>query len=586
MSGDLHSQGQTATAAPSATEPLADILVVDDDENNLVAIEAALGELGRRLVKCQSGKEALRQLLDQDYCLILLDVQMPGMDGFETAQLIRSRQRSRHVPIIFVTAYNRDDADILRGYELGAVDFLFKPIVPEVLRAKASVFVELQDRTEEVRKQGKKLAELERREHHRKLAEERQRWEAEVLREENRRKDEFLAMLAHELRNPLAPIVTGLELVKMAGVQEPLVKKAHASMERQVHHLTRLVDDLLDISRISQGKITLRQEPIDLQAVVRQAVDGMEPQARERQHTLEVEGPEGELTLVGDQVRLTQVVSNLLSNAIRYTDPGGRIRLEYGRDGSEAFLRVSDNGRGIAPEMIDRIFDLFVQERDGGRGLGLGLTLVQRLVELHGGRVLARSDGRGHGSTFEVRIPRPLTEIAQVRREKVEAAPSNGTGVPLRIAIVEDDPDIRETMSTMLGGWGHEVHVAEDGIAGVNLLKQTMPDVAIVDIGMPGLDGYGLAQRVREELGDRTPHLIAVTGFGSTKDKERARAAGFDAHIVKPARPEDLRAALRNKEVHGNGDDDRGEAAIGDEEEQAGDRPQRRKRRPRSQRRR
>jgi len=529
-----------------------DILVVDDDPGNLAAIEVALGELGRNLVKARSGEEALRHLLEQDFALILLDVNMPGMDGFETARVIRERPRSRHVPIIFVTAYNREDTDlILRGYSLGAVDFLFKPIVPEVLRAKAAVFVELQIRTAEVQRQAEMLREMERRELERRMVEERQAWEAQALREENQRKDEFLAVLAHELRNPLSPLVTGLELIKCYGIEHDGLDRVRESMERQVRHLIRLVDDLLDVSRISRGKITLRLEPVELGRVLHQALESAEPLLAERHHQLVVEQCDDELVLNGDQVRLTQVVANLIHNAARYTDPGGRIEVSCGRDAKHAVLRVADNGRGIAPQMIDRIFDIFVQEREGGGGLGLGLTLVHRLVQLHGGTVRAYSEGTGRGSEFVVRLPLlGERELAQV----VTTAPSQAEEVngdtrparPLRIVVIEDQDDVRDAMQALLEGWGHRVEAAADGRSGIDLILKSRPELALVDIGMPGLDGYAVARRVRAELGPQSPRLVAVTGFGREEDREKAKRAGFDTHLTKPAGPRELRRVLRS----------------------------------------
>ena len=530
----------------------ADILVVDDDPGNLAAIEVALGELGRRLVKASSGAEALRALLAQDFALILLDVNMPGMDGFETARAIRERPRSRHVPIIFVTAHTAEDIDILRGYSLGAVDFLFKPIVPDVLRAKAAVFVELQQRTAEVQRQAERLREMERRELERRLQEERQLWEAESLREESQRKDEFLAVLAHELRNPLSPLVTGLELIKCYAIEHAGLDRVRESMERQVRHLIRLVDDLLDVSRISRGKITLRLEPVELGVVLHQAVESAEPLLGERHHELSVETCPEHLMLLGDQVRLTQVVANLLHNAARYTDPGGRISVSCGRDGNFAVVRVADNGRGIAPQMLDRIFDIFVQEREGGGGLGLGLTLVHRLVQLHGGAVRAYSEGNGRGSEFLVRLP--LLEAQEAlptprREEEREEKEENGSarkGHVLRIAVVEDQEDVREALVALLEGWGHRVEAAGDGASAIELILASRPEVALIDIGLPGLDGYSVARRVRAELGPLAPRLVALTGFGRDEDRERARRAGFDSHLTKPAAPKELRRVLRS----------------------------------------
>ena len=541
--------GREAREAVQGTDP-SDILVVDDDEKNLTAMEVALGDLAGRLVKVRSGEEALRHLLERDYAVILLDVQMPDMDGFETARLIRSRERSRHVPIIFVTAYSQNDQDIRQGYELGAVDYLFKPIVPPVLRAKVQVFVELRERTAEVARQAELLRAMEREEATRRLDEERRKWEAETLRRQNqqleeadRRKDEFIAMLAHELRNPLSPLVTSLELMRMTEMEDELVVKARDAMDRQVRHLTRLVDDLLDVSRISQGKIELHREALDLGAVVEQALDTCRSAAEAQHHELEVHGSEEPVTLEADPVRLTQVVSNLLSNAVRYTDDGGRILVRWGTEGDQAFFRVKDTGRGIAPELLDRIFDMFVQERDGGKGLGLGLTLVKQLVEMHGGTVQALSNGRGKGSEFVVRLPRSAAQLEALAagEDAIDEADE-----PLRIALVDDDEDIRETVRSLLERWGHTVSVADTGPKGVDLVLALRPDVAILDVGLPGLDGYGIAQCIREKLGEERPRLVAMTGYGQEHDRARALDAGFDAHLTKPAQPSVLRRALRD----------------------------------------
>jgi signal transduction histidine kinase len=537
----------------------ANILVVDDDPGNLAAIEVALGSLGLRLVKARSGAEALRFLLEQDFALILLDVAMPGMDGFETAQIIRARERTRYVPIIFVTAFNRDDADILTGYSLGAVDFLFKPIVAEVLRAKASVFVELQQRNAEVRRQAEMLREMERRELERRLEEERQAWEAAALREESRRKDEFLAVLAHELRNPLSPMVTGLELIKCYDLKHDGVERVRASMERQVHHLIRLVDDLLDVSRISRGKITLRREPLDLGPVIAQAVESTGPVLEERKHELSVEHCPEPLPVMGDPVRLTQVVANLLNNAARYTERGGKLRLSCGVDGNDALIRVADNGRGIPSDMLERIFDMFVQEKEGGGGgLGLGLTLVKSLVELHGGKVRAFSDGPGRGAEFVVRLPLAAVDLAALSPAE-EDDEEDDAGGPLRVVVVEDQTDVREAMRALLAGWGHRVEEAPDGDTGIRRILDLRPDVALIDIAMPGIDGYAVARHIRARLGDASPRLVALTGFGRQEDRERALHAGFDFHLTKPAVPKDLRRALRSNTDGTASDADQGD---------------------------
>jgi signal transduction histidine kinase len=554
--------GETGQAAAAGGAPPPDILVVDDNPDNLVAIEVALGDLGRRLVKAASGRSALRHLLERDFALILLDVQMPGMDGFETARLVRSRRRSRHIPIVFITAYSRDDDDVQRAYALGAVDFLFKPIVPEVLRAKAQVFVELQQRTAEVKAQGDRLRELERRELERKLATERQRWEAEALREENRRKDEFLALLAHELRNPLAPMVTGLELVRRYDIEHSGLQRVWESMGRQVKHLVRLVDDLLDLSRISQGKIALQREVVDLATAARQALESVEPFVQKKGHDLQATFPEEPMPVTGDPVRLVQILSNLLHNAVRYTEPGGHLRLTLSRDDNDAVARVADDGRGISPEMLESIFEMFVQESEGS-GLGLGLTIVHRLVDLHGGRVRAYSRGRGKGSEFVVFLPlaaEPSDPDAADAATSEEAAAEEPEGPALRVAVVEDESDIREATADLLAAWGHQVETAADGNEGLRLILDSRPDVALVDIALPGLDGLSLARKIKNTLGQRSPRLVAISGFGRKQDRDQAAACGFDDYLVKPATPTDLSRALRSNQ------DDDGENDAAEEE--------------------
>jgi two-component system, sensor histidine kinase len=542
----------------SPDTPQHDILVVDDDAKNLLAIEAALGALGPRLVKARSGDEALRRLLEQDFALILLDVQMPGMDGFETARIIRERRRTSHVPIIFITAYGRDAEQTLEGYALGAVDFLFKPIVPEILRAKASVFVELQQRTHQVRRQAEQLRELERLHHARQLLEERRRWEADALRiqmqeqvrinrqleEADRRKDEFLALLGHELRNPLSPIMAGMELLRLEGQLEPSLASTLERMDRQTRHLVRLVDDLLDISRISSGKIELDRAPSEVQRFLEDAIDAAAPLISQRAHQLVVEIPDTPLWVHGDPVRLAQVVSNLLHNAARYTPDGGVIHVTCESEDDTVVVRVRDNGRGIPPDILERVFDKFFQARDDGPGLGLGLSLVQSLVEMHGGHVAVASDGPGHGSTFEVRLPRHVPTPAEASASNGAQEQPNGAQANLLVALIDDDSDIRLVTRALLERWGHRVVEAATGPDGVELVVTERPDVAFVDIGLPDLDGCGVARGVRARLGTGSPRLVAVTGFGQQKDRSAAMDAGFDSFLVKPATPQALREAL------------------------------------------
>jgi signal transduction histidine kinase len=537
---------------PDQDAPVGDILIVDDNVANLVAIEAALGPLSERVVRAQSGREALALVRQRTFAVILMDVQMPVMDGIEAARFIRAHQPSAHTPIIFMTAYSYDDERVLAAYSLGAVDFLSKPIVTEMLRAKVSVFVELQRRADELNRQSLQLREHERREHERRLQEERRRWDQEAMEAEvaamaetDRRKDEFLAMLGHELRNPLASVALGLDLIRRRlastlAASDPV----HATQDRvqqQLRHLTRIVDDLLDLSRINSGKIELRRQPTLLSEVIESAVAVSRPLMDQQGHTLEVEAPSEAVSLLADPVRLVQVLTNLMNNAALFTDRGGTIRLTARRADDRLELSVRDNGRGIRPELQPRIFEMFVQEKAAGSGLGLGLTVVKRMVELHGGSVQVRSDGPGRGSEFLLSLPLSKPVTIEVR------APAETTDRPLRIALVEDSADIREMTADLLTTLGHEVQAAEDGEKGLELILKQRPDVALVDMGLPGIDGCGVAAKVRALYDRQTIRLVAMTGYGLDSDRARARAAGFDDYLVKPADLDSLLRALSTR---------------------------------------
>jgi two-component system, sensor histidine kinase len=545
--------------AHDAERPRSDILIVDDNPANIIAVEAALTDLDLSVVRAHSGSDALRVLLERDVALVLLDVKMPTMDGLETARLIRERKRTRYTPIIFMTAYGRSDQEILAAYQLGAVDFLFKPIVAEVLRAKVGVFVELERRAAELTRQAELLREHERREHERALEAGRRQWEQEALKqrmaelaEADRRKDEFLAILGHELRNPLAPIVSGLDLMRTKFLSRPDVDEAltriHGRMQRQVGHLTRLVDDLLDVARINSGKIELRRAPVTLEDVVEHAVAESRELVAERKHRLDLDVPAEPLVLLADGVRLTQVLTNLLNNAARYTDPGGVIRLTARVDGAQVEIEVSDNGRGVSAAILPSIFDAFVQERErGGGGLGLGLALVKRLIDLHGGSVQAHSEGAGKGSRFAVRLPLPdPSELAALARPSVPPPRTNSTE-PLEVVLVEDNDDVRNTLQELLRALGHSTAVAADGETGAKLIVATDPDVAFVDLDLPGIDGFQVAAKVRADLG-KNVRLIAVSGFGQDSDRRRVYQAGFDAHLVKPVDMQTLVNILATKD--------------------------------------
>jgi CheY-like chemotaxis protein/nitrogen-specific signal transduction histidine kinase len=383
----------------------------------------------------------------------------------------------------------------------------------------------------------------------------RSRWEAEALlrqmeqlAEADRRKDQFLALLSHELRNPLAPIMTGLELLRAkfavpGALIDDATRRTRDVIERQTQHLARLVDDLLDISRISSGKIELRKAPVSIQEIVEFAVSTSQPILSERRHELQVSMPPAPLLVHGDTVRLVQVVANLLNNAARYTLHGGRIWVEAEAKGEQVELRVRDNGRGIGADFISRVFDAFTQEEArAGTGLGLGLSVVRQLVTMHDGTVSVKSDGQGHGSEFTVRLPLdPSAKPVEV----APAPPINGSKPrSLSIVLIDDSEDIRELMADLLRGWGHHVEVACDGESGSELALRSCPDVAFVDIGLPRLDGYGVAEHLRATLSRDRLRLVAMTGFGQESDKRRALEAGFDLHIVKPASIEALKRAL------------------------------------------
>jgi CheY-like chemotaxis protein len=370
---------------------------------------------------------------------------------------------------------------------------------------------------------------------------ERRRAEAS-LREADRRKDEFLAMLAHELRNPLAPIRNAVKLLRDAGQTDPVRDWSRDVIERQVDQLTRLVDDLLDVSRITRGKIQLQIEPLDLCTVVSGAVETSRPRIDARKHHLDVRLPDDPVRIPGDLVRLTQVVSNLLNNAAKFQDEGGFISVRAEREGADAVIRVRDHGSGIAPDMISEVFELFAQaERTMDRaegGLGIGLSLVKSLVEMHGGTVQAFSAGRGRGSEFTVRLP-TLAETQQRKRAGKDAVPALGDSRHARVLVVDDNRDAADSLTMLLGLRGFDAFVCHDGETALKLALDNEPDVLVLDLGLPGIDGFEVCRRLRE-AGLLKTVIIAVTGFGQDEDRRKSQAVGFDAHMVKPVDPDDL----------------------------------------------
>jgi CheY-like chemotaxis protein len=367
----------------------------------------------------------------------------------------------------------------------------------------------------------------------------------EALRQADRQKDEFLAMLSHELRNPLAPIRNAVEIMRLLGSKESALVEAQDIVERQLTHLVRLVDDLLDVSRITRGKVHLKMEPIEIARVIAAAVEGSRPLLVSRGHDFEVRLPAEPLRVQGDMTRLAQVVGNLLNNAAKYTEDGGQVRLIVQREGVEVAVRVQDTGVGIDPEVLPGLFELFTQadqtiDRAQG-GLGIGLALVRRLVEMHGGRVQAFSQGLGQGSEFVLFLP------------LLSRAPASDPSEPpdkilpgrarLQILVVDDNVDAAETMAILLRLLGHEVNAVHDGYAALEAVALSVPQVVLLDIGLPGLDGYEVCRRLRQGF-LKQGVIVAMTGYGQDDDRKRSQKAGFDAHLVKPVDPTELQSLL------------------------------------------
>ena len=355
----------------------------------------------------------------------------------------------------------------------------------------------------------------------------------------NRAKDEFLAMLGHELRNPLSPILTALQLMKLRGSDGS--ERERTVIERQVNHLTRLVDDLLDVSRIARGKVELKEEIVEMAEVVATAIEMASPLLEQRTHTLSVQVARRGLTVEGDPTRLSQVISNLLTNAAKYTTPGGHIMIRATEEGRDVVLRVRDTGMGIAPDVLSRIFDPFVQERQAidraQGGLGLGLTIVRNLIERHRGSVSAHSDGPGRGSEFTVRLPKVASPHAtgpQVPADPAMLEPPEPPAGALRILVVDDNEDSADMLAEALKAKGHQTRIAHDAPDALRVAEGFRPDIAFLDIGLPVMDGYELAARLRELPGLAGIRLIALTGYGQESDRQRTRAAGFAHHLVKP----------------------------------------------------
>jgi signal transduction histidine kinase len=520
-------------------------LIVDDLPENLLALEALLRREGLVVLQARSGTEALELLLKYDVALAIVDVQMPNMDGFELAELMRGMERTRRVPIIFLTAGSADRQRRFRGYETGAVDFLHKPIEPDVLRSKTDVFFELFRQRQEVALQRDELRVAT--DENARLLQESRQYAAE-LKEADRRKDEFLAMLAHELRNPLAPVRNAVEILRLSGPVNDAIESAREILARQVAHMARLIDDLLDVARIARGKVRLRTERCDLAELVRQTAEDYRPTLAAIGVTFKVEVPTKPLPLMADPTRVAQVIGNLLHNAGKFTPRGGFVAVGVEEDPKErvGIVTVSDTGSGLEQAVMAHLFEPFSQadqplDRQNG-GLGLGLALVKGLLELHGGSIEAASAGLNQGSTFTMRIPLLPAEHPD---DATQTKPVKSNPAGLRILIVEDNADAAKSLQMLLKYLGHEAETAADGAAGMNALRTFQPNVVISDLGLPGaLNGYALAKAIRADEESASMHLIAMSGYGADEDRRRTKDAGFDQHLVKPVDIGRLKEAL------------------------------------------
>jgi signal transduction histidine kinase len=551
------------SVADAAGDAVVNILVVDDEPKNLMVLETVLDNPGYNLIRAESGERALLALMAHEFAVLVLDVHMPGMSGFELAQIVKARRKTARVPIIFLTAYYNEDQHILEGYGTGAVDYLHKPVNAAILRSKVAVFAELYRQGLALQTANRALtAEIaERRRTEARLSELNATLDRRVierteamqaselqLRNADRRKDDFLATLAHELRNPLAPLANVVQILRRKVLDAPDMQRALGLIERQVRTMSRLIDDLMDISRINRGKIELKSELAEIGEVIKDAVELARPLIDELRHELVVAAPEGKLLLHADRTRLAQVFTNLLNNAAKYMDAGGHIALSVQARGPELRVTVADRGIGIAAERLPHIFEMFSQvesalARSRG-GLGIGLSLTQRLVELHGGSVVARSPGLGKGSEFEVILPRAFSEATAEPACAMPGAADIATHRPLRILVADDNQDAASTQSMLLEALGHTVACVYDGPTAVQAAREFQPDVALLDIGMPRLNGYETCRQIRALPGGAAVYLVAVTGWGQPEDRRLSDEAGFDRHLVKPVEPEGLEQLL------------------------------------------
>jgi signal transduction histidine kinase/ActR/RegA family two-component response regulator len=521
---------------PAAGNCAERVLVLAPTAKDAELVVGLLRQAGVHAAVCSDVASICRALEDGAAGILLPEEAVSGDDAVRLLAWLSRQPPWSDLPILVMARSGADSSSVAKAMDLlGNVTVLERPMRISSLVSAVRSALRARRRQYQIREH---LAERER--------------AAVAMREADRRKDEFLAILAHELRNPLAPIRNSLYILQLSGRDDPTARRVGEMMERQVSHMVRLVDDLLEVSRITRGKIELKRENVDIAVIVRNAVETSRPLIDAALHSLTVAVPRDELFVDGDPMRLAQVFANLLNNAAKYTDPRGRVAIAGRREGDHAVVSVRDSGTGIPADMLPRVFELFTQvgkatERANG-GLGIGLTLAKSIVELHGGSIEARSEGPGRGSEFIVRLP--LGERAGRTAAVSDAVPREPLAAQ-SVLIVDDNRDAAESLAMLLRLLGLAVRVADNGGAALQAIDDDVPDVMFLDIGMPGMDGYEVARQVRRRRGGADVLLVALTGWGQDDDRRRARAAGFDHHLVKPADVDDLKALLQSVRSRG-----------------------------------
>ncbi|HVJ58107.1 MAG TPA: response regulator [Terrimicrobiaceae bacterium] len=537
----LESAAQTPDLADPTSPPT--VLIVDDDPRNLFALESVLEGGNYAIAKAQSGREALLALMSQEFAAIVLDVQMPELSGIEIARLIKQRRRTQHIPIIFLTAHYLEEEHAVLAYDVGAVDYLTKPINPLVLRSKVNVFVDLFRKTRALATLNAKLEaqneilEREAEERMRRIQAEAAMAEAEAA---NEAKDRFLAMLSHELRTPLTPILYAVSLLERDQTCPANIREALTTIRRNVGVEVRLIDDLLDLARIRSGKLTLQIESVDAHDILREAITICIGNVERRAARIVQAFRATNVRLEADPARVRQIFWNLLSNAVKFTPPEGTIYVRTKDFKDELQVEVTDTGPGIEPAKLDSVFDAFEQVLpESSAGLGLGLAICRALVELHGGSIKAESLGPGTGASFIVRLPiRSGGEMP--RLAGITTAPGLGT---IRVLVVDDHQDTTESLRLLLNREGHEVCVAGSVAQALELAETFEFDVLISDIGLPDGSGTHLLESLNRRK-RRLMRAIAMSGFGMEQDRERSLTAGFAEHLTKPVEFADLQRAI------------------------------------------